>query len=203
VRPFLDHGEAYLYTNRTNSGPKGVGRKIFRGGGNEKKDRQIVKKTKGGGGGQAGFRRGRSTVDQVHPSYTRNCGQFFSKKEGRRCVCRPYSNLRYCLASRLTCKLLRILPDRHMVSFIMELVRNRSFTLTIGNGPRSRLRRLRNGVPHGSVLAPLLFNIYAHDLSTTTSRKFTYADDLVIIHSSTKRQALEGPLNQAMATLST
>jgi len=37
----------------------------------------------------------------------------------------------------LTCKLLRLLPDRHMVSFIMELVRNRSFTLTTGDGPRT------------------------------------------------------------------
>jgi len=34
----------------------------------------------------------------------------------------------------LTCKLLRLLPDRHMVSFIMELVRNRSFTLTTEAG---------------------------------------------------------------------
>jgi len=38
----------------------------------------------------------------------------------------------------LTSKLLRFLPDRHMVSFIMELVHNHSFTLTAGNGPRSR-----------------------------------------------------------------
>ncbi|KAJ8396816.1 hypothetical protein AAFF_G00014150 [Aldrovandia affinis] len=36
----------------------------------------------------------------------------------------------------LTCKLLRLLPDRHMVRMIMELVRNRSFTLTTGSGQR-------------------------------------------------------------------
>ena len=30
----------------------------------------------------------------------------------------------------LTCKLLRLLPDRHMVHLIMEMVSNRSFTLT-------------------------------------------------------------------------
>ena len=34
----------------------------------------------------------------------------------------------------LTCKLLCLLPDRHMVCMIMELVYNRSFTLTIGSG---------------------------------------------------------------------
>ena len=32
----------------------------------------------------------------------------------------------------LTCKLLKLLPDKYMVSMIMELGRNRSFTLTIG-----------------------------------------------------------------------
>ena len=59
----------------------------------------------------------------------------------------------------LTCKLLRLLPDRHMVHMIMEMVGNRSFTLTTRNGERSRLRRLKNGVPQRSVLAPLLFNM--------------------------------------------
>ena len=88
-----------------------------------------------------------------------------------------------------------------MVSLIMELVRNRSFTLTTGNGPQSRLRRLRNGVPQGSVLAPLLFNIYIYDLPATISRRFVYTDGLAILHYSKDWQMLEGTLNQNMATL--
>jgi len=59
----------------------------------------------------------------------------------------------------LTCKLLQFLPDRHMVRMIMEMVGNRSFILTTGKNKRSRLRRFKDGVPKGSVLAPLLFNI--------------------------------------------
>jgi len=59
----------------------------------------------------------------------------------------------------LTCKLMQLLPIRHMVHMIMEMVGNRSFTLATGNGQRSRLRRLKNGVPQRSVLAPLLFNM--------------------------------------------
>ena len=81
----------------------------------------------------------------------------------------------------LTCKLLRLLPDRHMVHMIMEMLSNRSFTLTTRNGQRSRLRRLKNGVPQGSLLAPLLFNINISDLPTI-SRKYAYADDLAIMH---------------------
>ena len=39
----------------------------------------------------------------------------------------------------LTCKLLRLLPDRHIFHMIMEMVSNRNFTLTTENGLRSRL----------------------------------------------------------------
>ena len=102
----------------------------------------------------------------------------------------------------LTCKLLRLLPNKHMVKIIMELVRNRSFTLTIGDSKQSRLRRLKNGVPQGSVLAPLLFDIYTYDLPSMISRKFAYADDLALLHSSGNWKALEGTLSQDMSTLS-
>ena len=89
-----------------------------------------------------------------------------------------------------------------MVRMIMELVRNRSFTLTTGDSKQSRLRRLKNGVPHGSVLAPLLFNIYTYDLPSMISIKFAYADDLALLHSSGNCKHLEGTLSQDMSTLS-
>jgi len=88
-----------------------------------------------------------------------------------------------------------------MVRMIMEMVSNRSFTLTTGNGQRSRLRHLKNGVPQGSVLAPLLFNIYISDLPATISRKYAYADDLAIMHADGDWLAVEGVLSKDMATL--
>ena len=88
-----------------------------------------------------------------------------------------------------------------MVRMIMELVRNRSFTLTTGDSKQSRLCRLKNVLPQGSVLAPLLFNIYTYDLPSIIS-KIAYADDLALLHSSGNWKDLEGTLSQDMSTLS-
>ena len=40
----------------------------------------------------------------------------------------------------LACKLLRFLPDRHMVKMMMELFYNRRFTLINSRGGKSRLQ---------------------------------------------------------------
>ena len=91
----------------------------------------------------------------------------------------------------LTCKLLRLIHDRHMVRTVMEIVGNRSFTIATGNGKRRRLRRLKTA-SHRDLSEPLLFNIYISDLPTTVSTKYAYADDLAIIHADGDWQAVEG-----------
>ena len=64
------------------------------------------------------------------------------------------------------------------------------------------LRQLKNGVLHGSVLAPLLFNICINDLPPTTFKLYAYGDDLAVVHSAAEWPSLEKTLNQDMATLS-
>ena len=151
---------------------------------------------------QAGFRSRKSIVDQV-VLLTQNIEDSFEAKKKAGAVFIDLTAAYDTVWHRgLTCKLLRLLPDKHMVKMIMELVRNRSFTLTIGDSKQSRLRRLKNAVPQGSVLAPLLFNIYTHDLPSMISRKFAYADDLALLHFSGNWKDLEGTLNQDMSTLS-
>ena len=94
-----------------------------------------------------------------------------------------------------------MLPDRHMVYFIVELISDHSFVLKTSDGQQSRLRRLRKGVPQGSVLAPLLFNVYIHDLPDTITRKYGYADDLVILTAHREWKKIESTLSQDMSTL--
>ena len=71
---------------------------------------------------QAGFQCGRSTVDQV-TLLTQEIEDSFSAKKQAGAVfvdnTAAYDNVWH---RGLTCKLLRLLPDRYKVSFIMELV---------------------------------------------------------------------------------
>ena len=103
---------------------------------------------------QAGFRRGRSTVDQTVLLTQKIENSFEAKKKAGAVYVDLTAAYGTVWHRGITCKLFRLPPDKHMVRMIVELVRNRSFTLTTSDSKQSRLRRLRNGLPQGSVLAP-------------------------------------------------
>ena len=84
----------------------------------------------------------------------------------------------------------------------MKLVRNRSITLTTGDSKQIRLRRLRNGLPQESALAPILFNIYTYDLPSMISQKYVYADDLALLYTPRDWKVVKDTLSQDMTTLS-
>jgi len=58
------------------------------------------------------------------------------------------------------------------------LLRDQRFRVHMGNDTSSWSPQ-RNDLPQGSVLAPVLFNLYSSDLPVTRGRKFIYADDIV------------------------
>ncbi|KAJ8353631.1 hypothetical protein SKAU_G00211980 [Synaphobranchus kaupii] len=150
---------------------------------------------------QASFRRGRSTVDQV-TLLVQDIKDSFQDNQKAGVVLLDLTAAYDTVWHRgLHLKLLRTIPDRHMVRFIMDMLSNRSFVLQTSGGQRSRLRRLKNGVPQGSVLSPMLFNIYIYDLPDTTSSKYGYADDLAIMLRRPTWKAMEDGLNRDMGIL--
>ena len=151
---------------------------------------------------QAGSRRGKITVDQV-VLLTQNIEDSLKAKKKVDAIfinlTAAYDTVWHC---GLTCKLLRLLPDKNIGVMIMEFVRNQSFTLTTDDSKQSRLSRLKNGVSQGSFSAALFFNIYTYDLPFTISKKFVYFDDLALLHSFGNWKHVEDTLNQDMTTLS-
>jgi hypothetical protein len=47
---------------------------------------------------------------------------------------------------------------------------------------RKAVDGLNNGLPQGSVLAPLLFSLYLSDIPSTLSNQFQYADDIALTY---------------------
>ena len=152
----------------------------------------------------SGFRRGKSTVDQVTLLTQDIIEDTFQRGEKAGVVLLDLTAAYDTVwLRRLHLKLLQTILDRYMVGFIMEMLSNRSFTLHTSDGQHSRLRKLKNGVPQGSVLAPMLFNIYIHDIPDTQSKKYGYADDLAIMLSHSSWETIESGLTADMGILST
>ena len=66
---------------------------------------------------------------------------------------------------------------------------------------KKQVTTLQERRPTGICPGTLLFNIYISDLPTTVSGKYTYADDLAIMHADGGRQAVKGLLTKDMATV--
>ena len=89
-----------------------------------------------------------------------------------------------------------------MVRFLQELISNRRFTLQTSDGRLSRPRSLKNGVPQGSTLSPLLFNIYISDLPHTQLQQYGYADDLALLYVDKDWNKIEKTLESDMMNIS-
>ncbi|KAJ3608173.1 hypothetical protein NHX12_025223 [Muraenolepis orangiensis] len=102
---------------------------------------------------------------------------------------------------RLLSKILETTRDTRLTELIESMLENWHFFVDLG-GTKSRWRRLRNGLPQGSVLAPLLFNNYTNDQpKSADTRRFSYAEDLGIGAQATDFKVVEERLSNALAEL--
>lgn len=79
----------------------------------------------------------------------------------------------------LKLKLTRLdIPD-YLKAIIFSFLENRTFAVKV-NSATSNTRDIHAGVPQGSILGPLLFNIYTSDMPHVEAILATYADDTAI-----------------------
>ena len=77
-------------------------------------------------------------------------------------------------------KLYNTTQDSQLCGVFQNMLSNRRFYVELNN-ERSRWRKQKNGLPHGSVLSPILFNIYTNDQPIHDgAHNFIYADDLCV-----------------------
>lgn len=149
---------------------------------------------------QAGFRPNRSCCDQVLAltSYIESGFQLQLKTS----VVFLDLSAAYDTVWRegLLYKLSSVVPCRTIIHLIGNMLSNRLFQVVLGKG-MSKQKKLNNGLPQGSVLAPLLFNLYLSDLPETQSRKFCYADDIAVAIRHKDISVMENVLNDDLARL--
>ena len=104
---------------------------------------------------------------------------------------------------RLLSKVLDKTGDVQLTGLIRTILESRRFCVVL-NGNRGRWRRQRNGLPQGSVLAAMLFNIYTNDQPIhADTRSFIYADDLCIASQGNDFSNIETSLTSALSTMTT
>lgn len=150
---------------------------------------------------QAGFRKGRSCTDQVL-ALTNFIENGYDKMQ-KTAVSFVDLTAAYDTVWKkgLILKLNKVIPCSRICNIILAMLSDRLFNVYI-NDSQSKTRKLNNGLPQGSVLAPALFNLYIHDLPATTARKFNYADDMAFAFQHTQFSILENVLESDLSKIS-
>lgn len=131
---------------------------------------------------QYGFRKGRGTLDSLSIFVT-DIRLSFSRNESVVAafldICSAYDNV---ILSVLKFKMEKLGLPRKIINFIFNLFLDRTAQLRV-DGEIKCSRSVHKGLPQGSVLSPILFNLYTYDLFKYIlphCRLLQYADDLVL-----------------------
>ena len=152
---------------------------------------------------QAGFRPGKSCTGQIL-HLTQHIKDGFEKKKVTGIVFVDLTAAFDTVCHQLLqYKVYQLTKDFKFTQIVTMLMKDRRFYVTL-NGKNSTWRRKKNGLPQGSVLSPILFNIYTNNqLIGPDTNHFLYADDLALPAQHDMFGELEDTLNQAIEELDT
>ncbi|UYV71975.1 hypothetical protein LAZ67_9001416 [Cordylochernes scorpioides] len=84
---------------------------------------------------------------------------------------------------KLILKLDRLGIEGSMLSWISNFLSKRTIHVNFNNNNKSKTTRIYQGLPQGSILSPILFNIYlnyVHTFIKPLAKIALYADDIII-----------------------
>ena len=147
---------------------------------------------------QAGFRKGRSTIDHIVKLTTQIKQQFARRKSVLATffdVKKAYDTVWH---ARLLYKLKSAGFSGNFYNYIKTFLQGRSIQARVGY-TYSSSRYLQMGIPQGSVIAPFLFNVFIHDLPKCLTKNVTlvqFADDICMwMNVSMKKNTQKRSLN--------
>lgn len=149
---------------------------------------------------QGGFREKRSCCDQVLALTTHIEVGFQNRQKTGVAFLDLSAAYDTVWKDGLVHKLHKVIPNKKVVNLIENMLSDRKFRVFIGER-NSKTRVLNNGLPQGSVLSPLLFNLYTSDLPATRARKFMYADDLALAVQHNEFEEIERTLAADLSTM--
>lgn len=151
---------------------------------------------------QAGFRPGKSCTGQVL-NLTQHIEDGFERRKKTGVVFVDLSAAYDTINHKILLeKIFRTTGDYHLTEVLRSMLCNRRFCVEF-QGQRSRWRNQRNGLPQGSVLAPLLFNLYTNDQPVGPfTNSFIYADDVAITCQSQHIEEIERKLTESLTNMS-
>ena len=149
---------------------------------------------------QAGFRKSRGVEDQI-VRLTQQISDGFERREKSIMVLLDFSKAYDTIwRQRLLLTLTRKNVPSIYVQWLSKFLENRQAKVRF-NGMLSRSRKMDQGLPQGSVLAPILFLFYINELATILPTNITaslYADDVTILSSSQQKSTAEHLAQQAV-----